>query len=149
MTDTEIAQVVIFDGACGLCSRFVRWSLDELKIPNTGFIPSQSTMGGQLLEKLGLPHDPSTVYLVTPTGVFEKSDAVLLLMKSFRAPVRHIAGLKILPKWLRDGTYGMISKIRRILPVKRVACEIDHCRQNLLLEMLSPALQEKILAKFQ
>lgn len=143
-----IRQLIVYDGACGLCNRFVLWSLDHLVEPDTGFVSSQSSLGQQLLKKHKLPTDPSTVYLFFEGGVLERSDAVIQLMYCLRSPYRQLVVLRWVPRRIRNFAYCLVAKIRRWIPSKTAVCEIDHPKQNLLLDAFPEILLEKWLNKF-
>jgi len=143
-----IRQLIVYDGVCGLCNRFVLWSLDHIAEPDTGFVSSQSHIGQQLLKKHKLPTDPSTVYLFSSTGVSERSDAVIQLMYSLRSPYRQLVVLRWIPRAMRDLAYRLVAKIRRWIPSKTTVCGIDHPNQNLLLDAFPETVQEDWLKKY-
>ncbi len=130
---TSIRQIVIFDGDCAMCSRFVTWSVRRLIVADTGFVASQSEEGQALLRRKELEMDPSTVYLLNADGVLKRSDAILELSKSLRKPYSKLAFFAWVPCWLRDGVYRFVAWIRRWIPFKKITCEIDGPRQRLLL----------------
>ena len=130
---TSIRQIVIFDGDCAMCSRFVTWSVQRLRVADTGFVASQSEQGQVLLRRKELEMDPSTVYLLNAEGVLNRSDAILELSKSFRNPYSKLAFFAWVPRWLRDGVYRFVAWIRRWIPSRKITCEIDGPRQRLLL----------------
>ncbi len=133
--DSGIRQVVIFDGHCAMCDGLVRFSLKHLKEPDTGFVASQSPLGQRILEQLGKPASPSTLYVLRPGGiVLDRSDAVLELLQAYRTPFSWMGGLKVFPKSGRDGLYRIIARVRRWIPLKQAACEVDGVHQNLLLD---------------
>lgn len=129
-----IRQIVVFDGDCGMCNQFVGWAIRWLRQPDTGFLPSQSENGQRWLAANHREPEPTTLLLVRPDGIYERSDAVLELCAGMRAPVRWLHGLRWIPRSVRNLLYRAVARVRRALPFRKQICQLDGDRQRLLLD---------------
>src|SRR5690348_4771358 len=81
MTD---APVLVFDGACVLCSRWVHFVLRHDRDARIRLAPMQSQAGRELLAKHGLdPDDPLSLLYVVDGHGYQDSDAILRVLASF------------------------------------------------------------------
>jgi predicted DCC family thiol-disulfide oxidoreductase YuxK len=109
----ESAPVIVFDGVCLLCSRWVRFVLRHDRSGRIHFASMQSANGRALLERFGLdPDDPlSLLYIVDGSG-FHDSDAILRVLDSFGGAWRLTAAFRLLPCGVRDVLYRWLARNR-------------------------------------
>lgn len=109
----ENEPVIVFDGVCLLCSRWVRFVLRHDRSGRIRFASMQSANGRALLERFGLdPDDPlSLLYIVDGHG-FHDSDAILRVLASFGGAWRLTAVFRLLPRALRDVLYRWLARNR-------------------------------------
>jgi predicted DCC family thiol-disulfide oxidoreductase YuxK len=62
--------------------------------------------------------------LIRNEEVFLMSDAVLETAGYLRAPWSYAALLRLIPRFLRDGVYGFISRNRQRLSFGKKSCEL-------------------------
>jgi len=107
------APVIVFDGVCLLCSRWVRFVLRHDRGGNIRFASMQSGSGRALLQRFGLdPNDPlSLLYVVDGEG-FQDSDAILRVLGSFGGAWRLTAVLRLIPRPGRDALYRWLARNR-------------------------------------
>jgi predicted DCC family thiol-disulfide oxidoreductase YuxK len=117
--------ILLYDGVCGLCNRFVQFILRRDRNAIFRFASLQSDFASGILARHSVnPSDLDTVYVVVnpdSQGLNQeskelllcRSDAALFVLKQLRRPWRSVAFLlQLLPKFLRDSTYNAIARRR-------------------------------------
>jgi len=104
-------DVILYDGVCIFCSRWVRFVIARDTARRFRFTPIQSDYGTRLAKTFGIdPDDPDTNAVVHGGIAWMKSDAALT--------VRHLPGwgwtraLFAVPKPLRDAVYSFVARNR-------------------------------------
>lgn len=103
---------MFYDGACGLCSRSVRWALRHDRRGAVLFAPLQGTTYAGL-QMPGKPVGMQTAVWYEGGRLFVRSEAGLRLMRSlggFRGVVA--GGLMVVPRGLRDWVYDLVAARR-------------------------------------
>ena len=111
--------ILLYDGVCGLCNRFVQFTLRRDRKAIFRFAPLQSALAARILTRHGAkPTDMDTVYVVVEhdlpdEDLLSRSDAVLLVLKQLGAPWQFAAFLVcLLPRFLRDAAYNTVARHR-------------------------------------
>lgn len=107
-------HLILYDGVCGLCNRFVRFVLNHDRAAVFRFASLQSQLGQSLI---GSPNTLRTVYVVVNYGskspvVLSKSRAALFVLETLGGPWRLAAILGILPRRLLDWAYDLVARYR-------------------------------------
>lgn len=110
-------RLLLFDGVCGLCNRFVWMLLQEDHARRLSFASLQSATGQATLQRHLLPSTlDSLVYVQDPGGAAErtrvKSDAVLGVFAEIGGFWRLLSWLRLVPRPLRDWCYDRIAANR-------------------------------------
>ncbi|MGL3212036.1 thiol-disulfide oxidoreductase DCC family protein [Bradyrhizobium sp. BR 1433] len=105
-------DVILYDGVCVFCSRWVRFVIARDTDRRFRFTPIQSGYGTRLAKSFGIdPDDPDTNAVVHGGIAYMKSDAALTVLS-------HLPGwgwtraLFAVPKPLRDAVYSLIARNR-------------------------------------
>lgn len=105
-------DVILFDGVCVFCSRWVQFVVARDSARRFRFTPIQSAYGTRLAQTFGIdPQDPDTNAVVHGGHAYLKSDAALTVLG-------HLPGwgwtraLFAVPKPLRDAVYSVIARNR-------------------------------------
>ena len=105
-------DVILYDGVCIFCSRWVRFVIARDTTRRFRFTPIQSDYGTRLAKTFGIdPEDPDTNAMVHGDIAWMKSDAALTVLS-------HLPGwgwtraLFAVPKPLRDAVYSLIARNR-------------------------------------
>ena len=107
------APVLVFDGVCVLCSRWVRFVLRHDRGQRVRFAAMQSVSGRALLSAHGLdPDDPTSFLLLQGGRAYQQTDAILRLLAGFGGAWRATAALRLLPAALRDALYRTVARNR-------------------------------------
>ncbi|MCC8965746.1 thiol-disulfide oxidoreductase DCC family protein [Bradyrhizobium sp. Pear76] len=105
-------DVILYDGVCIFCSRWVRFVIARDTARRFRFTAIQSDYGTRLAKTFGIdPEDPDTNAVVHGGVAWMKSDAALTVLS-------HLPGwgwtrvLFAVPKPLRDAVYSLIARNR-------------------------------------
>ncbi|MCS6627229.1 DCC1-like thiol-disulfide oxidoreductase family protein [Roseibacterium beibuensis] len=104
--------LILFDGVCVFCSRWVRFVIRRDRERRFRFLPIQSERGRALAARFGIdPDAPETNAVVWGGRIFFKSDAALVVLEQLpeTAP---LAILRRLPRGLRNPAYDLIARNR-------------------------------------
>lgn len=140
------SPVVLYDGLCGLCDRYVQFVLRRDKHRRFRFAPLQGTFAARTLKRHGItaamlpssgPVTPartdratlSSVVLVESPGdprerVRIRSDAVLAILAGLGGAWRLTAVARLVPRPVRDLLYAAVARVRYRLFGKLDACSV-------------------------
>lgn len=114
-TEPHSPPVIVFDGICLLCSRWVRFLLKHDRAQRYHFASMQSDSGRALLLAHGLdPDSPLSFLLVEGGRGYTDSDAIARVLRGLdRRPWRWLSRMMLLvPRWLRDPAYRFVARHR-------------------------------------
>ena len=131
--------ILLYDGVCGLCNRFVQFILRRDRNAIFRFASLQSSLAARVLARHGAnPTDLDTVYVALNCDlpdeyILARSDAVGFVLNQLGGPWRSAAFLlHLLPKFLRDLVYNAISRHRYRIFGRSDTCTLprdqDHTR---------------------
>jgi len=121
-------HLILYDGVCGLCNRFVSFVLKHDTKAQFRFASLQSALGQSLLRRYARnTHDLDTVYIVTnydtgPTEMLERACAGLFVLKALGGAWQWAGFLGFLPNALLDFGYDCIARHRY-----RIFGKYDRC----------------------
>jgi len=105
--------IIIFDGVCNLCNGAIQFILKKDKDRQFHFAWLQSDFGKQQLSEQGLNSEfPETLILLRDQKVFQRSDAILEILRILPGIWRYIVIIRIFPKSVRDRLYNLVAKNR-------------------------------------
>jgi predicted DCC family thiol-disulfide oxidoreductase YuxK len=115
-------DVILYDGVCVFCSRWMRFVAMRDADRRFRFTAIQSGYGARLARALGIdPEDPDTNAVVQGGVAWFKSDAALTVLS-------HLPGwgwtraLRAIPKPVRDAVYSLVARNRYRIFGKYQAC---------------------------
>jgi predicted DCC family thiol-disulfide oxidoreductase YuxK len=115
MAAESAAPVIVFDGVCLLCSRWVRFLLKHDRAERYHFASMQSDGGRTLLLAHGLdPDSPLSFLLVEDGRGYTDTDAIARVLRGLPRRRWHWLGstLRLAPRWLRDPAYRFVARHR-------------------------------------
>jgi len=117
-------RIIVFDGVCILCSRWVRFVLKHDKRREFKFAAMQSMRGRSLLTAHGIDPDDPTTFLVIDAGVAHTdTDAALLVIGRWGWMWRASANvMRLIPSSMRDAAYRWLARNRYRLFGRRDLC---------------------------
>lgn len=114
--------LILFDGVCVFCSRWVRFVIDRDPERRFSFLAIQSERGRVLAARYGIdPDAPQTNAVVWGGRITFKSDAALTVLGALAA-TRPLSLLKVVPRLLRDPAYDLIARNRYRIFGRTDAC---------------------------
>lgn len=122
---TQPEAIILFDGVCNLCSGSVQFVIKRDPAAYFKFASLQSEFGQRQLQKLNLDQNFfHSIILISGDKVYQRSDAALEIVKKLKGAWPLLYGFKILPRFLRDAVYNLISRNRYRFFGKKDACWI-------------------------
>jgi predicted DCC family thiol-disulfide oxidoreductase YuxK len=111
------ANLVLYDGVCGLCNRLVRFLLRIDRGAVLCFAPLQGPTAARLAAKHRFALDVKTMVYVRHFGlkherVYLRSDAVLRVFGDVGGLWWLLSGLRIVPRFVRDPLYDWVARNR-------------------------------------
>jgi predicted DCC family thiol-disulfide oxidoreductase YuxK len=105
-------DVILYDGVCVFCSRWVRFVATRDVDRRFRFTAIQSAYGTRLAQAFGIdPSDPDTNAVVLGGVAYFKSDAALTVLGALPG-WRWVGALRLIPKPLRDAVYNPVARNR-------------------------------------
>lgn len=117
-------SIIVFDGVCVLCSRWVDFVLRRDGQGRFKFAAMQTTSGRSLLIEHGIdPDDPLSFLLLEGGTGYTDTDAIARILRSFGRGWSFVALLvSIVPRFIRDPLYRWIARHRYRLFGRRATC---------------------------
>jgi predicted DCC family thiol-disulfide oxidoreductase YuxK len=115
-------DVILYDGVCVFCSRWVRFVATRDVAQRFRFTAIQSDYGTRLANAFGIdPSDPDTNAVIHGGKAYFKSDAALTVLGALPG-WRWTRVLFGVPKPLRDAVYNLLARNRYRIFGKYDAC---------------------------
>jgi len=123
--DSSRHAVVVFDGECGFCNRWVDFLLQFDRKDVFRFTARQSERGAEFLRQAGLPEGGVGSIIVVEDGrVLLRSTATLRMFCLLGFPFSLTAVFRLIPARLRDVVYDFIARNRIRWFGKMQACRL-------------------------
>lgn len=105
--------IILYDGVCGLCDRFVQFIITRDSSAKIKLAPLQSESAIALLQKFHLPATAlSTVVLIQQEEAYIKSAAVLRSLSYLDGTWKFFGILRIIPAPISDFVYDFVARNR-------------------------------------
>lgn len=106
-------NIVVFDGYCNLCSAWVIFIIKREKGDSFRFIPLSSPVVDEIKQHTGIERiDTRSIALIRDNRLYQKSDAVLLIVRDLKGLWPLFYGFRIVPVEWRDKLYDFIARNR-------------------------------------
>ena len=123
----ENLPLVLFDGNCMLCNKFIKLVHSEDKKKKIQFCALSSKEGGAILVKYNLKvENYTTIYFIDKNGVlYRKSSAILKLFDSLGFKWRLLGfSLWLIPRFIRNIGYDLVAKNRMRFFKSEISCKV-------------------------
>ena len=118
-------NVVYFDGVCNLCNSAVNFLIDQDKQDRLKFASLQSEAGKAVLHRSGLPEADYDSFILVKNGqLFQKSEAVLEVVRLLGGGWSLLYIFKMIPRAWRDWLYTQVAQNRYLWFGKRTQCRL-------------------------
>jgi predicted DCC family thiol-disulfide oxidoreductase YuxK len=115
-------DVILYDGACVFCSRWIRFIAARDRDKRFRFTAIQSSYGTRLAQALRIdPDDPDSNAVIHGGVAYFKSDAALTVLSNLPG-WGWVRILRSFPKPLRDAIYNLVARNRYRIFGKYDAC---------------------------
>ncbi|HEV7248749.1 MAG TPA: DCC1-like thiol-disulfide oxidoreductase family protein [Shinella sp.] len=115
--------IIVFDAECILCSANAQFVLRHDRARRFRLASMQNAVGTALYRRFGIdPSDPESMIVVDGDRLFKDSDAVLAIYAGLGWPWKVFAGLRFIPRFLRDPAYRWLARNRYRIFGRRDAC---------------------------
>ena len=131
----QTRQIILFDGVCNLCNGAVQFVIKHDPHAKFTFASLQSDTGKKLLEAHNLPSNQlNSFVLIQEERAYTKSTAALKVVMQLTGLIKLLYGFIIVPVFIRNAVYTLISNNRYKWFGKKEACMIP-----------SPSLKQRFL----
>lgn len=119
-------SIIVFDGVCVMCSRWVAFILRRDRRGQYRFAAMQTPSGRSLLVAHGIdPDDPLSFLLLQGGTGYTDTDAIVRILRSFGGGWRVAAVLlSIVPRFIRNPLYRWVARRRYRLFGRRETCVV-------------------------
>ncbi|GJM18876.1 MAG: membrane protein [Phycisphaeraceae bacterium] len=122
---SETPPTIFFDGVCGMCNRWVDFVIVRDRERVFRYSPLQSDHARATLVPLGIdPGELSSIVLVEGGRAWQRSAAVLRILKRLGGVWSLLGILRVVPGPIRDWVYGLVSKHRYRVFGRSEACRV-------------------------
>jgi len=105
-------DVILYDGVCVFCSRWVRFVAARDEKRRFRFTAIQSGYGTRLAQAFGIsPDDPDTNAVIHSGIAFFKSDGALTVLSNLQG-WGWVRVLRFVPRPFRDAVYSLVARNR-------------------------------------
>ncbi len=117
--------ILLFDGVCNLCNQSVQFIIKADKKVVFRFASLQSEFAKEHLKQFETEtEDLKTIYLLVDNKIYDRSDAALEIAKRLGGFWQLFYVFKIIPSFIRDAVYNLISRNRYRWFGKQESCMI-------------------------
>lgn len=115
--------IIVFDAECILCSANAQFVLRHDRARRFRLASMQNAVGAALYRRFGIdPAEPESMIVVEGDRLLKDSDAVLAIYTGLGWPWKVFAGLRFIPRFLRDPAYRWLARNRYRIFGRREAC---------------------------
>jgi len=118
-------KIILFDGVCNLCNRSVQFILRRDKKNQFVFGSLQGQTGRELLTEFNMPVTALHTFVLVENGkVYLRSTAALRVLRYLGGGWQLFYAFMVVPRFVRDGIYNLISRNRYKWFGKNESCMI-------------------------
>jgi len=122
---SDTSPIVVFDGECALCNGFVAWLVTHDPRGHFRIAGSAGDVGAAVVAAAGLDSQiTASTLLVWDGKAHVRSAAIIAVARGLPWPWRAIAGIRVVPRVLRDAAYGFIATRRPRMSADDPACGV-------------------------
>ncbi|MEM0940129.1 MAG: DCC1-like thiol-disulfide oxidoreductase family protein [Bacteroidota bacterium] len=111
-TTHDLSPIILFDGVCNLCNGWVRFVMRNERKREFRFASLQSDTAEKMLRPFTVKNNMGSIVLIEGDILYEKSEAVLLILGKLKHLWPMLSAFIIVPKLIRDSIYNFIAKHR-------------------------------------
>ena len=105
--------LILYDGVCNLCNRWVQFVLKHDRKVQFTFAPLQGETAKKFLpDNTPQNQSPDSIILIDDNKLYTGSDAVLRIFKRLGSGWKLFYAFVIVPRTIRDGVYRFVARRR-------------------------------------
>ena len=116
--------IIVFDGYCILCDNFVKWIAKKDKYYKIHFTTFDSIYINKNYSEIKLKN--SVVVIDSKKNLYQKSEAVILCLKTIDYNKTLVSALEITPKTILDIGYSLVAFFRYKIFGKKKICSLPN-----------------------
>ncbi|HRI31116.1 MAG TPA: DCC1-like thiol-disulfide oxidoreductase family protein [Candidatus Kapabacteria bacterium] len=116
--------IVFFDGVCGLCNSMVDWLIRADRHRHLYFSPLQGITAQEHGINLPADKDPDTLICYTSGKQYERSDAILHIVRRLGLPYSLLCIFVLIPRPVRNAMYNILAAKRYQIFGKKESCRL-------------------------
>ena len=113
-------QILIYDGKCNMCSKFIRFIIRVNKNPNLHITDFNSSWTKNNVE---LNPNVDSMIFISKNKKYIYSNSIIHLLAETNFFLKPLLGLKLIPKPLRDEAYKILARNRKNI-IKSDSCPL-------------------------
>ena len=118
-------SIILFDGVCNLCNRWVNFVIDRDPSGRFRFAALQSGEAQDLLRLSATETtDVDSILLFDGERVYQKSDAILSIVSNLSGGWPLLKIFRVIPRFVRDSVYDVIARHRYSLFGRTATCRV-------------------------
>ena len=124
--NTNLSQILLFDGVCNLCETSVQFIIKQDKKDVFRFVAIQSEVGQKIIKHIGIDTSKiDSIILYEPGLSYSyKAEAALLIAKNLSGIYSLLGYFNFIPNNIKNMVYDYIAKNRYEWYGKKDACMI-------------------------
>ncbi len=134
-----MSHIVFFDGVCNLCNGAVDFIINRDPHRKFRYASLQSELAKKVLTERGVnTNSMLTMILLKDNQLLYRSDAALEIARELSMPWPAFYVFKVIPRFIRDSIYNLVSRNRYRWFGKRDTCRIPtDAERGLFLEEIA------------
>lgn len=116
--------IIVFDGYCILCDNFVKWIAKKDKYYKIHFTTFDSIYINKNYSEIKLKN--SVVVIDSKKNLYQKSEAVIICLKTIDYNKTLVSALEITPKTILDIGYSLVAFFRYKIFGKKKICSLPN-----------------------
>ena len=119
--------VILFDGVCNLCNSSVEKIIAADPKKQFRFASLQGSFGQEVLQKFQLPpRELNSFILLENNQIFTRTTGALKVARKLSGAWPLLYAFIVVPRFLRDGIYNIITRNRYKWFGKKESCMVPH-----------------------
>ena len=114
MYDSGVNDLILFDGDCGLCNRFVLSVIDQDPRKIFTFAPLASPTAQRILSQNGIAGNINSIVLVQEGRAYLRSKAILKILQRLGHRTVAVMLLRLVPTPVADLGYRVVAACRKM-----------------------------------
>lgn len=122
----EVELVVLFDGVCSLCNKFIQFYEKAKKGTTIKYIPFQSKEAQLYVSSSALAKQNESVIVLYKGSAYKRAEAIRVLIKHLKPSWSWLKLISLFPDFILNTGYDLVAKYRYLVFGKTDQCIIKY-----------------------